>query len=289
MGLFNKKESQTPHKIPQNFAGQAGQILLIVVLAAVVSLTVGLSAVSRSITNTNVTTEEANSQKALSAAEAGVEQLIQQKNPATLANELSDDSGFSAEATPIKGSQFKLNGGNQVLKDDGADIWLTAYPNFTGTPWIGTLRILWDDNGAGSSCSTTGANINPAIEAVYIYGANKNSSSMARVAYDPCPSRGNGFINPPTNLSDAERTADGKVYSQAFDLNVAQGYIVRVIPLYANAVMGARVLSGPDFPSQGHIIDSVGTSGNTKRSVRVFKGYPKIPIEYFPYNLFQTQ
>ncbi len=302
MGLFNSKQSQTLHNFPplntgnikKEFAGlilkgqpkgQSGQILLIVVLAAVVSLTVGLSAVSRSITNTNVTTEEANSQKALSAAEAGVEQLIKQRNPATLANELSDDSGFSAEATPIQGYQFKLNGGNQVLKDDGADIWLTTYPNFGGTPWTGTLRIFWDNNGGG--CGTTGTNINPAIEVVYISG-NRNTPDMTRTVFDACPSRGNGFINPP-NLSAAERTADGKVYSQAFDLNVAQGYIIRVIPLYANAVMGARVLAGPGFPSQGHIIDSVGTSGNTKRSVRVFKGYPKIPIEYFPYNLFQTQ
>ncbi len=273
MGLFNKKESQK------------GQILLIVVLAAVVSLTVGLSAVSRSITNTNVTTEEASSQKALSAAEAGVEQLIKQRNPATLATELSDDSGFSAEADPVDGFQFILNGGNQVLKDDGADIWLTAYPNFTGTPWTGTLRIFWDNNGGG--CGTTGNNINPAIEVVYISG-DRTTPDMTRVAYDACASRGNGFTNPP-NLSAAERTTDGRVFSHAFNINISQGYIVRVIPLYSNAIMGARVMAGPAFPTQGHIIDSVGTSGNTKRSVRVFKGFPKIPIEYFPYNLFQTQ
>lgn len=278
MGLFNTKESQK------------GQILLIVVLAAVVSLTVGLSAVSRSITNTNVTTEEANSQKALSAAEAGVEQLIKQRNPATLANELSNDSGFSASADPVEGFQFAINGGNEVLKDDGADIWLTEYPNFSGTPWTGTIRIFWDDNGAGANCNTTGANINPAIEVVYISGDKTppNIPDMTRVAYDRCQSRGNGFQNPPA-LSAAERTSDGRVYSHAFDINISQGYIARVIPLYANAQMAARVMAGPGFPAQGHIIDSVGTSGNTKRSVRVFKGYPKIPIEYFPYNLFQAQ
>ncbi len=286
MGLFNTKESQTPHKIPQNFAAQSGQILLIVVLAAVVSLTVGLSAVSRSITNTNVTTEEANSQKALSAAEAGVEQLIKQRNPATLANELSSDSGFSASADPVEGFQFAINGGNQVLKDDGADIWLTNYPDFTGTPWTGTLRIFWNNNGGG--CSTTGTNINPAIEVVYISGA-RATPNMTRVAYDACSSRGNGFQAPPAGLSAAERTSDGRVYSHAFDINISQGYIARVIPLYTNAQIAARVMAGPGFPAQGYIIDSVGTSGNTKRSVRVFKGYPKIPIEYFPYNLFQTQ
>ena len=44
--------------------GQKGQILLMVVLATVITLTVGLSAISRTITNTRVSTEEANSQKA---------------------------------------------------------------------------------------------------------------------------------------------------------------------------------------------------------------------------------
>lgn len=298
MGLFKSKECQTPHNSPlsntgnikQEFTGQAGQILLIVVLAAVVSLTVGLSAVSRSITNTNVTTEEANSQKALSAAEAGVEQLIQQKNPATLANDLSNNSGFSASADPVDGNQFKINGGGEVLKDDGADIWLTTYPNFSGTPWTGTLRILWDNNGGG--CGTTGTNINPAIEVVYISGS-RVTPDMTRLAYDNCSSRGNGFSNFPSDLSDAERTVTengvSKTYSQGVRVPISQGYIVRVIPLYANAIMGTNVQIGSGFPSQGHVIDSVGTSGKTKRSVRVFKGYPKIPIEYFPYNIFQTQ
>lgn len=279
MVLFNSNHSQK------------GQILLIVVLAAVVSLTVGLSAVSRSITNTNVTTEEANSQKALSAAEAGVEQLVKLRNPATLANDLSNNSGFSASADPVDGNQFKINGGGEVLKDDGADIWLTTYPNFSGTPWTGTLRILWDNNGGG--CNTTGANINPAIEVVYISGARANPD-MNRAAYDNCAgTRNNGFSNPPNNLSNADRTVTengvSKTYSQGFRLPIVQGYIVRVIPLYANAVMGTNVQVGSGLPEQGHIIDSVGSSGNTKRSVRVFKGFPKIPIEYFPYNLFQTQ
>src|SRR5690242_8662448 len=55
---------------------EAGQALLIVVLVMVIALTVGLSLASRSITNLRNSTDEANSQAAFSAAEAGVEQAV---------------------------------------------------------------------------------------------------------------------------------------------------------------------------------------------------------------------
>src|SRR3989344_4715713 len=56
---------------------QAGQILLIVILVIVISSTVGLSLVSRSITSLRTSTEEAEPQKAFSAAEAGIERALQ--------------------------------------------------------------------------------------------------------------------------------------------------------------------------------------------------------------------
>lgn len=267
MDLFKSRKSQK------------GQILLIVVLAAVVSLTVGLSAVSRTITNTSVTTEEASSQKALSAAEAGIEQLVKQDNPVPLASNLSNKSGFNAKVDKIDGREISVNGGGEVLKDDGADIWLTTYPNFGGTPWGPTganLDVFWNDN---KGCGASGTDVNPAIEVVVISGASKNSPNMSRAVFDAC-SRGNGF-SPPT--FDATRI-DGKDYNHGLRIAVTNGYIARVIPLYANAVIGAR--GSVAFPTQGYVIDSVGSAGNTKRTVRVFKGYPKVPIEYFPYNVF---
>src|SRR3990167_4715556 len=107
MDFFNSKNNQK------------GQILLVVVLAAVVALTVGLSAVSRTITNTKVTTEEANSQKALSAAEAGIEELI--SNASTLATgqkNLSNNSRYEAGVTPIASQDILINNGATILKDD---------------------------------------------------------------------------------------------------------------------------------------------------------------------------
>src|SRR3990167_7914471 len=100
MGIFRKNSSQKRPARPP-----AGQILLIVVLAAVVSLTVGLSAISRTITNTRVTTEEANSQKALSAAEAGIEELLSNQSlfATGTTKTLSNNAIFEAKGKPVAG------------------------------------------------------------------------------------------------------------------------------------------------------------------------------------------
>ena len=279
MGIFDSSKSQK------------GQILLIVVLAAVVSLTVGLSAVSRVITNTRVTTEEASSQKALSAAEAGVEELV--NNEALLRASVSDplsknfsnNSTFFAKADPIDGVEFLINDGNQILKDEGADIWFSTYPNFGdpgGGRWGGTLEVYWKDN---NGCSLgPGQTADPAIEMVVIQGTDTNNLSMRREVYDRC-SRSNGFSIPTLGA----RSIDGQGLNRGFSIIIpgGQGYIARVIPLYANAVMGVRAAPpSPLLPTQGYVIDSQGSAGNTKRSVRVFRGFPRVPIEYFPYNIF---
>lgn len=281
MGIFENKNGQK--RLARR---QKGQILLIVVLAAVVSLTVGLSAVSRTITNTRVTTEEANSQKALSAAEAGVEEVVNNSSllvAGGLSKPLSNNSSFNATADPIDGSEILINDGNEILKDDGADIWFSTYPDFGDLPggsrWSGTLSVLWDNN---DGCTVSGNQmVNPAIEIVIIQGANRNNPNMTRTIYDTCGRINNSNFS---NLSAAGRTVSGRVFNNGANVVVTNGFIARIVPLYANAKMGARGSVG--LPSQGYVIDSVGTSGNTKRTVRVFRGFPRIPIEYFPYNIF---
>lgn len=259
---------------------QKGQILLIVVLAAVVSLTVGLAAVSRTITNTKVSTDEANSQKALSAAEAGVEKLITSSDVSLgSSGTLSNNANFDAKATSVEGSSpIELNGGRTVSQDDGADVWLSRYSDYANqwpSSGTGTLTVYWTDND-NADCTK-----NAAIEVILISGTDKNNPQMDRYAYDACGARqtSNIFSIPGNGI-----TINGKVYKNSFTINsITNGFIARVIPLYADANIAVK---GDNLPSQGEIIESVGKSRNTTRVVRVFRGYPKLPIEFFPYNLF---
>jgi len=270
---------------------EKGQILLIVVLASVISLTVGLAAISRSVTNNRVSTEESNSQKALSAAEAGIEEQINKLNSTQGSTgsdrlesdgefgELGNKSEFSAVAIPVGGEEFEINGGQAVSQDEGADVWLSAYPTFNPSIGNTTLAIFWNAPDS-SNC----ANI-PAIEVAVISGSLDNPN-MERYAADSCTTRRTSQNNfDADNNSGCSSFPYPTGYNRRYCISIDQGRIARIIPLYANAKIA--VSSSPiDLPAQGYTIDSTGQSGTTVRKVRVFQGFPKLPVEFFPYNLF---
>lgn len=255
---------------------QQGQVLLIVVLVMVISLTIGLSIASKSITSLRTSTEEANSQKALAAAEAGIEQAI--KNNLSIAEgSFTNNTTYSTSVTPVLGNSFLLNAGNPILADDGLDLWLSTYSTdqaqLYSNPWSGTLTIHWGNTSGGCE--------NSAIEIAIISGS-RLSPILTRYAYDPCQTRSssNSFDFVPIT----QRTISGKTFFYQTTISVSLGLIGRIIPFYTNTVMA--VTGSTPLPSQGSTIVSTGTSANTQRKVTVFQGYPEVPSEYFPYNLF---
>lgn len=259
---------------PSKLGYQDGQILLVVVLATVIALTVGLSAITRTITNTRLSTEEANSQKALSAAEAGIEQLLNDPTAAFNKKDLSNQSSFTANSKPIPTSlPFNLNDGNIILKDDGTDIWLTNQADFSGTPWNGTLNLYWVKN-ENDDCKSA------AIEIIIIEG-DRNDPSMRRETADPCSSRNNNF----GGATNGSFNISGVIYDYEKDVTITNGgYIARVIPFYQDTYMAVNATSA--LPIQGYVIESTGTSGDTTRKLRVYRANPRVPIEFFPYNVF---
>ena len=179
-------------------------------------------------------------------------------------------------------SELLINGGNDVLKDDGADVWLSTYPKFTGLKWSGTMTVYWTDTPGSSNC-----NQNPAVEIVVISGNDRNNPNMSRAAYDSCGNRSANNLPSPANGTFSLATIPGVTFNHSANVVITNGFIARIIPLYANTKLAVTSDSpGNTFPSQGYTIESVGTSGNTTRKVRVFQGFPRVPIEYFPYNLF---
>lgn len=258
-------------------SSQNGQVLLLVVLASVIALTVGLAAISRSITSTRISSEEANSQKALSAAEAGIEEQINKALTAAggtigPSDGTFDESSFLASAVAVSGTEFEINDGEKISQDDGADIWLSNYPDFSSPTSPADLTIYW--NASDSNCNTQ-----PAIEIAVVRGPTKTDPNMDRYAIDSCATRRgqNGF--------DAPNTSGITGYNRGYRLPaIPSGYIARVIPLYADSSIAVR--SSTSLPPQGYIIESTGTSGDTERKLKVYQGFPKLPIEFFPYNLF---
>ncbi len=254
---------------------ESGQVLLAIVLIMVIGLTVGLSLASRSITSLRTSEEEINSQQALSAAEAGIEQVS--KTNSNIQNGIfSNRTSYNTSIAPVSGNDFLLNGGSVILKDDSADIWLSDYSTDSArlyqNPWSGSLNIYW---GKGSDGCTQAA-----LEIIVISGS-KASPISRKYAFDPCITRSstNHFT-----LVSSGGTAAGVSFPFGTTINISSGLIARVIPLYFDAPIG--LVGSVDLPSQGSLITSVGNSGTTSRKITVFQGFPTLPSEYFPYGLF---
>ena len=265
---------------------QKGQALLVVVLVMVIALTVGLSVASRTITSFRNSTEVVNSQKALSAAEAGIEQAL--KSNLSVANpNFSQDSGYDTKISSVRGTSFLLNNGNFVPQDEGIDLWLSDYSSESAKlyqntyPANGSFTLYWGDSSGGCN--------NAALEVVLIVGS-KTSPVLTRFAFDPCQTRStqNGF----TFINPTQATVNGKTFSYQATVspvgngNVTGGggLIARIVPLYKNASVG--VISTSALPVQGYVLASTGSSGNVIRKVNVFQAFPQIPAEYYLYNLF---
>ncbi|MBI5044478.1 MAG: hypothetical protein HZC02_00990 [Candidatus Levybacteria bacterium] len=255
---------------------QKGQILLIVILVMVVTLTVGLSVVSRSITTLRITKEDETSQRAFSAAEAGIEKIINSSN-SSVTGSLTNDASYTTSKSTISGSYLPINGLNAVPKNDGADVWLSTYPNYA-SPYTGTVTIYWGQN--NEVCSGSSSNTQAALEVVVLSGA-VSSPVSTHYSLDPCPSRAavNNFT---TNFSSG--SVNGKTYPHTYAISVTNGLLMRIIPIYASSIIAVN--GSVALPSQGESITSTGTSGETVRKIIVTKGYPRLPVEFFPSAIF---
>lgn len=255
---------------------EEGQVILVVVLVMVIALTVGLSIASRSITNIRTSTEEVSSQQALSAAEAGVEQILRTKTSIATGS-LSNDTTYSTEITSVEGTSFLVNGGSLISKNDSADLWLSEYSTQSASlysnPWSGDVTIYWGTNSDGCK--------NAALEIAVVSGS-KNAPKVTKYGFDPCSTRASS--NSLTLVQTSPSQLGEKTFYNKTTISVSSGLIARIVPLYTGSVIG--VSGNSALPSQGFIVSSTGKSQDTERKINVFQGYPKLPAEFFPYGIF---
>lgn len=295
---------------------QSGQILLIVILVIITASTIGLSLASRSIMSLRNSSEEAESQEALAAAEAGVERAMQGSilpigtQHMDIPSNKSKSETIVAEVTENNKSKFLLNGGNAVPKSEGIDVWFVEHDPSTGEPDYSTamsinfLQLYW-----GSSTEACGTSAAPAAIQAIVVSKNKATGlvNSYRYVYDSCtvaptgiPSRQseNNF----TKLSSADTgsfTIDGVEFKNKTPVNdLAKGIndviFIRVVPLYKDTIIGISScnpggVSCKDLPSQGYVVTSTGTSGLTSKKISVFKGYPQVFLPYISYGFLAAE
>lgn len=256
-------------------------MLLVVVLAMIVALTVGLSVVSRTITNLRISRQNEESQRAFKAAEAGIEQALQPTGGVQDTQGFSNNAGYDITIMNPEGASFLLNGGELVDQSTGADLWLSKYPDFTD-PVSANVTIYWstvDQN----DCGNTNEKSVSALEVAMLSGPVENPL-LTKSVFDSC-ARIDGAINAPNGSFSVE----GVYFNYAATIEVSSGLIMRIIPVYNSTKIGIKSANdvGEDvpLPPQGTMIESVGESGETVRKVQYYSSHPLIPFEIFPYSL----
>ena len=289
-----------------NHKNQSGQALIIILMAMAVVLTLVLSSVSRSVTDIRITTEEEESLRAFSAAEAGVEQALL---------ELSTTGSF----TPSGG--FFPDASYEVVEDPSPVGSVYQYPRSLEPGESATIWFVGQDMNGDLFCEDDHGNnicIRPSVIKL-CYGDNNGYDPPPEVEiqiyYDP--TYGPGAEDPPSSIDNLGPSGeiDGDFSSiqlntrnpspqdgcnvTGFEDNYAYRIpvinpagspcnnnnricilAIKVKSLYANRglpiaieVAGAQ----PSLPAQGAMISSTGTSGESQRRLNVEYNLSNIP------------
>ena len=290
---------QPYHKVRSSNSGQA---LIVVLLILSVTLTVVLSAVSRSVTDISVTTYEEDAQRAFSGAEAGVERVLLTQTSVvneTLPNNVQVNANI---AQPLP-SDNRFIYPTELVSGETATFWLVSH---LGNNLTCSGQACFRGSGIELCWGKTGAIQIPAIEASLYYDTTFGSVAatndytavrLARIAVDPDDSGrrlANNFVD---SSPGATCTISGKSFPFRYNailppsLNNASCSISLIpgcllmakVRMFYNTLesnpVGIRVtVAGVgQLPAQGTEIVSSGTAGESRRKVAVFQGYPEIP------------
>ena len=253
-----------------------GQVLLIAVMLLATIITVVMTVAFNSTTETQIARLEIDSQKALAAAEAGIDAVIKQSIASGVAK-IEDLGQFKAQG--ITGSA-QVIGVSQpyfitplLQKDEQYTFYLSDYPGF-GNPWSGNINIyLVSESG---QC--------PSIEVTII----NNTYKQEKFVYNTCSSPGT-IINATTLTTEMTTVIDSVSFSyKTTDLiPISNGLVAFVKVLGGRTKLGFQGydndgLTPKILPIQGKTVESEArtTSGVVKK-VQLFQSFPQIPSSFF--------
>ncbi len=280
----------------------SGQVLVLILLVVLVGMTVGLSVASRTLTTLRNSAELTQSNRAFSAAEAGIEQaLLKLKADESCGTngELCQPTieGVESKVTIINaGGSTKAYGISSLPRDEVFQLSLTGYA-------ANVVDLYWGMRNDNTSCSQAAAIV---VSLVYRnaggeYGLSKLPIDPACTADGSNPSRAtNGFdsvanSNPIDELilqDDARKSDYG--FKRTITLKGAGGMAdasvtlvsMRVKLMYAGQKPVAFApYAGVNLPEQGQQITSTAAVGGQQRTIKVLRSNETVPA-IFDYALF---
>lgn len=247
-----------------------GQALAVVLLVMAVGITVALGAVSRSVTEVNVSTVQEEAARALEAAEVGVEKLVSMDSATTVTANLEGSAGYSA--TSILASNpawFRYPA--RVENGDTATMLLNGHIS-SGANFA---RFCW---GAVGDAST------PALELMLYYRMTPTDYRVKRTLVEVVNGRTSGTPAPPVAASGSY-DCQGVLYKYRYDASDAEmvdaaGFpvMLRIRMLYNTIPQPFTVQAfGGSIPGQGLSVTSVGSAGEAVQKIEASAVDPDYP------------
>lgn len=278
-------------------SASSGQALVVLLLILVVTMTVGLSVVSRTLTNVKEASTTERSTRAFNAAEAGVEVGLRNDLAALLPSGGPTATTLPAVNVGNANSTVTISraGGNSdayepvkaINKDDVIQLTLEgATANGVYIYWA--KKNTDEDRACDLGTPTNGS---AALEITMVsWDGSSATYPITRYSYNPagCNIATNGFTN-----SNADPDANGYRSKQQIPLPipVANARIMRLRPIYNKAsikVVPYTIAAGEGngiIPVQSYKVRSEGIAGDTKRVVEVERSIGGLP-HLFDYVLF---
>jgi hypothetical protein len=252
--------------------------LILILLVMAVSLTLGVSVASRSITALRQVSFLGQSAQALAFAEGGAEDALKCLNdggscPDSGPVDLDGDGGKDFEYHIFALGGAVLDSFPALARNETVELNLRGYAS--GVP----VNIYWVKSSDSAEVSDPAA---VEITAVYL---ESGVYKVSRYAYDPDAVRaaGNGFSSP----TSGSFNVNGVIFKYRVSVTPPAAPIaLRIKPLYSDksSSFAFEAASGT-LPSQGSRIESTGFSGRVIRKIEVIRTGSALS-EIFDYVLF---
>lgn len=270
---------------------KSGQILILVLLIVVVSLAVGLSVASRNLTNLKISTQTQESQRAFSAAEGGVEDVLSRLNTIKQDSQVLNPGGLDVPvAVGDISATVNVKGRNvytvqEVKLGDVAQVTL-VHPGPPPTYYLGILTIQWPkDPHVSLEVTLICENAAPANNCLSADTQNGTYEQNRYAFQGPNPPSDQSATSPYT-WQDCNVTGD--TCSVNIDLRTAgtNPKILRIKPFHKK-VIDLTVSGSPALPTQIYEINSVAKTelGITRRVQVTRTALPALPA-VFDYVLY---
>lgn len=270
-----------------------GQVVLILVLLTVVGLTIGLSLISRTITDVRISSQIEQSSRAFSAAEAGIETALSSNiavGPTGTVNLSGATANYAVKTVGDNTDTLLLP---LTQEGDTQNVWLIEHEDDDSLRETG---YSYSENQTLEICWGSQSNTNPAMLITLFYKEN-GQYKIAKKVYDS-ENRDNNFEVadnlggycggdwPFRKLIVAATDTD----SATDDYGIASSsrlLLMRLQPIYNETSMAVK--PSAKLPPQGRVITSIGqTNTNIVRKIQVNQSYPVLPtlldFSYFSEN-----